>query len=68
MSKKIVRYIKKNSDRKVTESEIKKFLDKPMDMYFGLSTYEFLRLNPKVNEKIVLENLRQMFFGEIMGA
>lgn len=70
MNKKIIKYIKRHLkiriDIDLTDQQIKKFLEKPRTWYHGLSINEFLVLNPKVNEHIVLENLRQMYYGEIM--
>lgn len=61
----IKKYLKK---QKWDNIKIEKFLNTPMDCYFNLSTRDFYKINPKKHKKIILDNLKGYFFGEIMGA
>jgi hypothetical protein len=63
--KDIKNYLKK---QKMTDEQIEKFLNTKQKQYFNLTTREFYLMMPKLHKGIVLENLKQMFFGEIMGA
>lgn len=64
MSNKIIKYIKKNTKKNLSDLEINDYLDKPRTWYFGLSINEFLKINPEDNEKIVLKNLKESYFLE----
>lgn len=48
------------------EAQIKSWLHRPTDEYFGLTPIEFMQLE-KGNAKTVFHNLQQAIYGEVMG-
>jgi len=62
---KIVTLLKKQGQ---TDQQIKKWFDKPQEMYLGLTTAEFISISPKKNSFIVLTTLKGILYGEAMGS
>lgn len=63
--KPIIKLLKRE---KFSDSKIKEILTISQSQYWGLSALEFITLSPKLHSKIVLDNFKQMLYGEIMGA
>ena len=64
MSTKIIKYIKKNTKRELTDLEISDYLEKPRTWSQGLSINEYVKLNPKNNERLVLKVLKEWYYLE----
>lgn len=63
--KKLIKLLK---SYKLDNKQIILFLHQNRSMFFGMSTLQFIGLDPENNEKIVLENVVESFTGEAMGS
>jgi hypothetical protein len=63
---KLIKVLKK--ELKLADNDILKYMNTPQESYFGLSTADFISINQDKNLKIVIENIKSMNSGELMGA